>query len=191
MTTIAYCAADWKRATRAAAGTDPFTCPPLHADSHEVERLLDKATQAKIFYLNLHGYEQQPHLYGQANNVQGPTALTAEQVRARDWTGVVVFAEVCFSAANGGGHIAKAFLENGARAFIGSKTEAYGRTKPVSFGDGEADRLMAFFRLFYLRGDVMPDKALKRAKNLLRITSIPLDADDRATLTSFVCLENK
>lgn len=187
---IAYCAKDWERATKAAAGTTPFTAPPLAADSPAVEKLLDEATKAKIFYLNLHGYVGQPYFYGQSGNVQGPTALTVDQVLARDWTGVVVFAEVCFAAADGGSPIAKAFLKQGAAAFIGSTTEAYGRTKSVWVFDGEADRLMAFFRFFYSRSKKpSPARALASAKRLLRLTSIPLDADDRATLASFVCLE--
>lgn len=185
MTTVwAYCAADWVQATRAAGGVKPLLCP-----SKEAEVLtphLVKAAQADIVYLNLHGLADQPHYYGQRDKKFGPTALTAEQVSARDWSGVVVFAEVCFSAANGGGPIAQAFLANGVRAFIGSTTEAYGRTS-ATLWDGEADKLMRFFRHFYAK-DMGPAEALGRAKKLLRSTSIPLDEDDMATLLSFVCL---
>lgn len=185
MTTVwAYCAADWAQATEAAGGVRPLVCPSKKAEvttSHLV-----KATTADIVYLNLHGYPDQPHYYGQADKKIGPTALTAEMVSARCWDGVVVFAEVCFSAANGGGPIARAFLANGAKAFIGSTTEAYGRARPT-FWDGEADRLMWIFRRFYPR---IPDPAvaLARAKQWLEIMSWPLDADDEATLESFVCL---
>jgi hypothetical protein len=180
----AYCAADWAQATRGAGGVKPLVCP-----SKEAEVLtphLVKASRADIVYLNLHGFADQPHYYGQADKKIGPTALTAEQVSARRWDGVVVFAEVCFSAADGGGPIAQAFLANGAKAFIGSTTEAYGRVRSTLW-DGEADKLMRLFRHFY-RVDRSPRTALLRAKKLLRLTSYPLDADDEATLRSFVCL---
>lgn len=190
MLTIAYCAIDWKEASEAAANATPFTCPPVAAVTADIEHVLDKACKADLFYLNLHGYPNQPYLYGQTNKVIGPTALTVEQIKARRWDGVVIFAEVCFSALDGGGPIAQAFLDNGAAAFIGSTTEAYGRTRPVTIFDGEADRLMALFRRCYSPGS-NPSRALKKAKRWLRVLSIPLDADDKATLASFVCLEKK
>ena len=185
MTTIwAYCAADWVQATRGASGVEPLVCPsPEVAD---IERHLVKASRADIVYLNLHGYPGQPHYYGQADKKIGPTALTAEQVSHIDWRGVVVFAEVCFSAADGGGPIAQTFLAWGARAFIGSTTEAYGRARPTLW-DGEADRLMWIFCRFYPRISD-PAVALERAKQWLHLMSWPLDADDEATLESFVCL---
>lgn len=185
MTTVwAYCAADWVQATTAAGGVTPLFCPSKAAEI--MTEHLVKATTADIVYLNLHGYPNQPNYYGQAGKKVGPTALTPEMVSARNWDGVVVFAEVCFSAANGGGPIAQAFLANGAKAFIGSTTEAYGRTRPT-FWDGEADRLMWIFRRFYSR---IPDPAvaLARAKQWLEIMSWPLDTDDEATIESFVCL---
>lgn len=181
-----YCAADWTQATRQAGGVEPITAPPTDAGTLD----LTDATRADLVYLNLHGYADQPHYYGQAGGIVGPTALTAEHVRRYDWRGVVVFAEVCFSALEGGGPIAQAFLERGARAFVGSLTEAYGRVR-FSFWDGEADRLMWLFRRFYLGRGGDPARALHYAKLLLRIYSTPLDAMDKATLTSFVCLENK
>lgn len=185
MTTVwAYCAADWVQATKMAGGVTPLVCPSKAAEV--MTGHLVKASRADIVYLNLHGYPSQPNYYGQAGNTVGPTALTPEMVSARDWSGTVVFAEVCFSAADGGGPIAQAFLANGAKAFIGSTTEAYGRIRPTLW-DGEADRLMWLFRRTYDRvGD--PAAALNRAKRLLRLVSFPLDADDKATLESFVCL---
>jgi hypothetical protein len=185
MTSIwAYCAADWAQATKAASGVKPLLCPS--SEANKLTAHLVQASRADIVYLNLHGYPDQPHYYGQRNKKIGPTALTAEQVGAYDWRGVVVFAEVCFSAANGGGPIAEAFLAWGAKAFIGSTTEAYGRARPTLW-DGEADRLLWIFRRFYPRIS-NPAVALDRAKQWLKLMSWPLDADDMATLESFVCL---
>jgi len=180
----AYCAADWEKATWHAAGIPPLVSPPQ--DSESIESHLATATRADVVYLNLHGFIDQPYLYGQKNKVIGPTSLTVDQVVQHDWSGVIVFAEVCFSAKDGGSSIARAFLGRGAEAVIGSVDEAFGRARPTIL-DGEADRLFWLFRLFYER---IRDgrKALRRAKSLLRLMSWPLDDDDRATLKSFVYL---
>lgn len=184
LTITSYCGADWIKATQAAAKVKPFTCPPTSAD--DVDRVLEKASRSDIFYLNLHGYPGQSNYFGQKDNTVGPTALTPEQVSKYRWDDVVVFAEVCFSAANGGSAIAKAFLANGAKAFIGSTTEAYGRVMPTVW-DGEADRLMfLFWRCYSLNRNTQ--QALDQAKRWLKVLSVPLDANDKATLKSFVCL---
>lgn len=183
MNVWAYCAKDWIKATKAAGGVKPITSPPQTAEQLD----LTKATTADIVYLNLHGFEGQPHYYGQANKTIGPTALTAEAVNEYKWDGVVVFAEVCFSAADGGGEITHAFLDNGAKAFIGSTSTAYGRVRP-SLWDGEADRLMWLFRKAYRRL-TDPARALESSLKWLHLMSFPLDADDKATIEGFVCLE--
>lgn len=176
-----YCAADWQQATEAAGGVAAVTSPPYSAGNVVLEAV-------DVLYLNLHGFADQANFYGQVAGIVGPTALTPAQVAGRDWTGTVVFAEVCFSAKDGGGPIARAFLANGARAFVGSTTEAYGRVRRT-FWDGEADRLMWLFR-HALRHKDRPAAALALAKRWLTVLSFPLDADDRQTLESFVCLEN-
>lgn len=180
-----YCGRDWIRATRAAGAVEPLTSPPLDAET--IGSKLAQATAAAIVYLNLHGFKGQAHYYGQANGFAGPTALTASLVAEHDWSDCVIFCEVCYSAADGGDPIARAFLANGARAVIGSTTEAYGRIRPTLI-DGEADRLMWLFRRAY-KGD--PTRALEIAKRWLRFISWPLDSDDRKTLESFICLEAK
>lgn len=185
MNVWAYCASDWWKATRAAGGVTPVLSPPF---DHKTVGLA-KATGSNLVYLNLHGYPGQPHLYGQASGVIGPTALTAPAVARYDWSGVVVFMEVCYSAADGGNPVARSFLDNGATAVIGSTTEAYGRMRPVVF-DGEADRLFYFFRRAYGRSR-NHEKALVTAKKWLRAISWPLDDEDKATLSSFVILETK
>ena len=181
MSVWAYSAHDWRKATRQAGGVIPITSPPAESGALN----LTKAATADIVYLNLHGFDGQPYLYGQRGGTIGPTALTPADVDKNDWTGVVVFAEVCYSA---GSPIAGAFLANGARAFVGSTTEAYGRVR-MTWRNGEADRLMWLFRHAYERVRE-PDRALDLAKRVLRIMSWPLDEDDKQTLRSFVCLKS-
>lgn len=177
MNVWAYCAADWLQATANTAGVDPITSPPAGAGLSLVD-----AAAADLVILNLHGFADQPDFYGQARGKIGPSALTVSDVKRHDWQGVVVFAEVCFGLQS---NIAQAFVSAGA-TFIGSDSTAYGRTKATLF-DGEADRLAYFFRLFYRPGrDVA--QVLRLAKGTLALASIPLDADDRATLRSFKLL---
>lgn len=186
MNVWSLCGADWRRATATAGGVQPVLSPPFDAGGDWA-----KAAAADLVYLNLHGFDGQANYYGQQGGVIGPTAVTPQAIAGHDWSGAVVFAEVCFSAKDGGGPIARAFLGNGARAFIGSTTEAYGRIKPVIW-DGEADKLAHLFRKFMEREpDAAPGRLLREAKNLLAALSWPLDDDDRMTINSFVCLEAK
>ncbi len=180
-----YCAVDWKHATKAAGRVTPFVTPPLNAKTVD----LKQAAASDLVYLNLHGYRGQANCYGQQADKIGPTALTPERIKERDWRNTVIFAEVCFSAADGGSQIARAFLDGGADAFIGSTTEAYGRVHPTIF-DGEADKLAYFFIKSYQKiGN--PYKSLEIAKKWLKAISYPLDADDKSTLESFICLTKK
>jgi len=188
MNVWAYCAADWWKTTRMASGVDPVVCPPYEQNNIEDELARASAT-AELVFLNLHGFPNQPHLYGQLNGVMGPTALTADNVAKFDWTGVMVFMEVCFSAADGGNKVARAFYEAGALAVIGSTTEAYGRVKPTLW-DGEADRLSYFFRKAYEK-TANPRHSLAIAKRYLKAVSYPLDEDDKATLKTFVVIPRK
>lgn len=181
----ALCGRDWQPATAQSAGVEPVLSPPavLGNIADELE-LASKS--ADLVYLNLHGYPGQPYYLGQDGDNK-PTALSAELVASFDWSGVVVFAEVCWSAADGGSPIARAFLDRGARAFVGSTSEAYGRINRVGIFDGEADRLGHLFRLA-LGHNLDPQRALDLAKRWLRFLSYPLDELDRATLESFICL---
>ena len=189
----ALCGADWARAMNQAVGVKPMRSPPLTINSPLLSDFLGKASRSDVLALNLHGFYGQENLYGQKGGQVGPMALTPFDVAEHDWDGVTVFMEVCYSASNAPGNrkLADAFLKNGARAVIGSKTEAYGRvrpTLPIPGSDGEADRLLQFFLLWMKRG-VAPNKALRKAKRGLKFWSFPLDREDRATLKSFVVLD--
>lgn len=189
----ALCGADWVDAMRAATGVEPATSPPFETGSVFLADWLAEASTADVLALNLHGYAGQPVYNGQAGNVHGPTVLMASDVLAHRWDGVTVFLEVCFSALDHPANraIPAAFYQQGARAVVGSLTEAYGRVRPVRRlpgSDGEADRLLQLFAGRMRRG-YGPKKALKRSKLSLKFWSFPLDQDDKATLNSFVIIE--
>lgn len=172
--TWAYSAQDWRRSSSVSAGVSPVLSPPAGAGLD-----LSDAAMSQLVFLNLHGFAGQPHYYGQAGGVIGPTALTVDDVNRYQWQGVIVFAEVCFSLIT---PIAQAFHKGGA-VFIGSRTEAYGRVRPTLW-NGEADRLGFYFRLFH-RPWRSADLTLTIAKQVLRVLSLPLSTHDKETLTSF------
>lgn len=191
----ALCGADWSQAMQEATGIHPATSPPLTGQTDDLFKFLSKASKSDVFAVNLHGYYGQCNLYGQKDGQPGPMALTPRDVIMHDWSNVVVFMEVCYSASAASGNriLVNAFLDSGALAVIGSKTEAYGRIKPtlpIPGSDGEADRLLQFFIHWTKRGS-KPGKALQKAKRSLKVWSFPLDKEDRATLRSFVALSKR
>ena len=196
---------DWHTTTCAMSGTEPACSPPLSAATRpgrkQIGAILKKAARRQVFYLNLHGYYDKPYYCGMSTQpghtpeIVRPIVLTPELIAKHHWQNTIIYAEVCYSAANTPGNRAmvKAFLNNGCRAFVGSTTQAWGRIKPVgllSF-DGEADRLGAYFLRGLARRPDNPGRALAFAKRYLRFMSAlnGLDADDIATLNGFVVLE--
>lgn len=200
MIVTAYCGQDWARAMRASTGVEPVTSPPLETGSAELYEFLEEAARGDVLTLNLHGYEGTAEYYGQAEKQVGPVALTADDVKAHDWDGTTVFLEICYSAADGPANrtIPQAFLERGALAVVGSRTEAYGRMRGTfrwpGF-DGEADRLLNLFLFFLKRkpglgfGGVF--RSLVLARRTFRLWSWPLDEEDRKTLRSFTMINLK
>lgn len=197
MRVAAYCGQDWARAMRASTGMQSVTSPPLETDGRLLHGFLAKAATGDVLAFNLHGYAGQANYYGQADRIIGPTALAVNDVIQYDWSGVIVFLEVCFSAANDPANraIPQAFLEHGARAVIGSRTEAYGRVRgtiPLPGFDGEADRLLNLFLYSIKRGKGQKlrsvDKTLALTKRLFRLWAWPLDTEDKKTLQSFTTI---
>lgn len=192
MKVAAYCGHDWRRAMLAA--TRPYTLlssPPAESGSRMLHRwLINSLAECDVLALNLHGFDGVQVWRGQMGGSVEPVALGAQDVLATAdaWRGKVIFCEVCFSAGNE--DIPWAMYACGARAVIGSTTEAYGRTRatlPLPGFDGEADRLLSFFLTWYRRLR-NPARALYAAKKTLKVWSWPLDREDRATLKSFIII---
>lgn len=187
---FALCARDWQRSSQWAAGVTPVTSPPHDAISLNWEWV----ARHKLLYFNLHGFQSNENWYGQYKLNLGPILVTPDHVSRVNWDNCLIFAEVCFGAQS---EITAAFLQHGAAAVISSTGEAYGRIRPTGLGqilsgrglDGEADRLFHIFRLLWANhpGE-QPADILAQAKRIFTLLSTPLDADDQATIDSFVCL---
>lgn len=195
MKVAAYTGLDWRRAM--AAATRPYalcSSPPAESGGETLHRwLMANLPRCEVLALNLHGFPGLQFYQGQADGNVGPIALSVQDVlaTAEAWRGLVVFCEVCFSAINR--ELPQAMYQAGVKAVIGSLTEAYGRTRaalPLPGADGEADRLLSFFLTWYRRRWIGrdPARALRAAKKTLKVWSLPLDREDRATLESFVII---
>lgn len=117
MKTYAVAARRWAVSTWLAAGARPRLAPPLRADSFE-PAVLGSGTGSRLVYVCLHGLPGQPYWYGD----DWSTAITAEQVRACDMSGAVVYLAGCF----GQGPMTDALIDAGARAVVGSAAEVWG-----------------------------------------------------------------
>ena len=74
---------------------------------------------SRLIYIRLHGFQDQPYLYGDPGF---PTALTARQVREMELPGSLVFLEGCY-----GYQFGRAFVDAGARAVVGCDRPTWGR----------------------------------------------------------------
>ena len=190
MNIIGICAADWYKTSRAIIGKTPFTYPPRGSRRHPIENVLSEATESDVFFLNLHGFKNDPCYWGQKNDLVQDKVLRPAMVREYDWSGTVVFASVCYSAAQTKENraIPSAFLDKGAVAFIGSIGPSYGRLRPTLFQlDDKGDLLAREFIKAY-RYEKDPQLALLISKAFFVVKSLPLDDKDKATLKDFVCL---
>jgi len=131
------CAKSWSVSCWRTTGIKPLTSPPLFNDSTP----LAKMAKRPIAYFRLHGLEGQPYLYSDPG---WSTAVSANNVRVYDWSKTTVFLEGCHGAM-----IAKAFLESGAKAVIGSTKSTWGK----KYGLGPSSKVgKAWLELFIEQG---------------------------------------
>jgi hypothetical protein len=147
MKILAYCCLSFTESVQKATGVVPVTSPPLSAFGG---RCLDEfPPQAldgyDLIYFKLHGLPTQPYWYGD----EMITALTADQIRAADLSGTVVFVANCHLW-----HIVKkgpqhpmldALLDAGAQAVVGGGGENFGKRTKI-YG---ADLLGKWFVMAY------------------------------------------
>ncbi|KPJ53567.1 hypothetical protein AMJ39_04130 [candidate division TA06 bacterium DG_24] len=145
-------------------------------------------------YFNLHGLPDRPGWYGQAAPDDPPEypayPCLIDPTQIGRASGAVIASEACYGAnVVGEDHatsLALAFLDAGARGFVGSTATSYGPARPPP---SEADLLVAGF-LRWASAGMSLGQAFLRAKVEFAETMLErqgfLDADDRKTLLEFV-----
>ncbi len=194
---IGYAASVWKEAALEVfapigVATQLFTSPPLEAETAPITRKFD------LSYFNLHGVEDSSEWFGQRDpgdegyGALYPIALTPNDVaNGNGQPPRIIFTESCYGAniigkSEPGAAMCLRFLNDGARALIGSTKIAYGSVSSPLIG---ADLLARSFWEALL-GGLSVGEALRRAKLDLAQTMHKrqnfLDGEDQKTLISFV-----
>lgn len=143
----------------------------------------------RMHFINCHGAEDMPEYYGQQGDGY-PVALRSAQIRDRITAGTVVAAECCYGAqlfdpalADGQWPMALRYLADGASAFLGSTTIAYGPSE----GNGSADLVCQYFLQRVLAG-ASTGRALLEARQRFAGERTHLDPMDLKTLGQFYLL---
>lgn len=151
MRVFAYCARQFTKATRRAAGISPSTCPPLSAETFWTQRAAIAA--ADLVYVDLHGRPGADAWYGDG----GVVACTADQVRTLNLRGTVVFTVNCYvgdqSSPGVPGPMLEALLEAGAGYVIAGEGANYGPAGGPLYG---APLLGLWLRRFLSIGLTVP-----------------------------------
>ena len=135
MKVFAFCAASFRDSVRRAAGVEPVLSPPVDVG------LFDglKVEGYDFYYFKLHGLVGQRFWYGD----DWLTAVRADQIRALDLEGAVVFAAKCYlyeyDPAGLGtqpwGEMFQALCDTGVRAVVGGGGKNYGALHRVTGAD--------------------------------------------------------
>lgn len=145
----------------------------------------------RLHFINCHGADSSPQYFGQAaGKEEFPVAHEAKRLRNKVTAGTVIAAECCYGAqlydpteAGGQAGIALSYLADGAAAFFGSTTIAYGPTE----GNASADLICQFFLLQVLAGS-STGRAVLEARQQFAAARTHLDPYDLKTLMQFYLL---
>jgi hypothetical protein len=141
---------------------------------------------ARTHFINCHGAPSDPTFYGQRGK-QFPAALTTQATVGKIAAGTIAAVECCY-----GGElydsktlalpipICQSYLAQGALAYLGSTTVAYG---PAD-GNGSADLIAQYFLLQLLEGASVGRAALMARQQFVAQTG-QMDAVDLKTLAQF------
>jgi hypothetical protein len=144
------------------------------------------ALGARTHFINCHGGPADPQFYGQRGANQFPVALSSKAIKGTIKEGTIAAVECCY-----GGElysqtlaldtpICQHYLAQGAHAYLGSTTIAYG---PAS-GNGAADLITQFFLIELLSGASVGLAGLTARQKFVEQTG-QMDAVDLKTLAQF------
>jgi len=156
MRVLAVCARSFFNSVRRAAGVYPLVCPPRDLAFFAQPGIFeynDAGQPYDFLYFKLHGLPSQPFWYGDG----WVTAVSAEQLKAADLRGKVVFVANCWLPES---PMLAALLAAGARAVIGGSGPNYAGAAGVT----GADLLGAWIRLGLTGG-----LSISRAFSLARV----------------------
>jgi hypothetical protein len=144
----------------------------------------DDQLQRLAHFVNCHGASNDPKWYGQSG-ASYPIALLSSSLPGKISKGTIVAAECCYGAqlydpAGLIQPICNAYLANGAAAFCGSTTIAYGPAE----GQGQADLITQFFLIQSWTG-VTSGRAMLDARLQFTRQVVPLGPSDLKTLAQF------
>jgi len=134
----------------------------------------------RLHFFNCHGASDSPDFYGQPADGSSsfPVALDAGYLDGKLSPGNIVAAECCYGAQlydPGTNHIptCNTYLANGAFAFFGSTTIAYGPAE----GNGQADLICQYFLEGVLAGASLGRAALEARQKFIRSLPTPGPSD--------------
>jgi hypothetical protein len=163
----------------------------LHAVPDEGPAWSAAQLRPRLHFINCHGADASPQYFGQPpGKEEFPVAHEAKRLRNKVTAGTVVAAECCYGAqlydpaeAGGQAGIALGYLADGAAAFFGSTTIAYGPSE----GNASADLICQFFLLQVLAG-ASTGRAVLEARQQFAAERTHLDPYDMKTLMQFYLL---
>ena len=186
----------WKRSTAMSLqrifsdNNKLFLSPKLKEST--AARYTKAQLKPKIHFINCHGAKTDPAYYGQRGQNNFPEALKSSIVDKNITHGTVIAAECCYGAElydptnlqPSSLGIANTYLKNGAIAFLGSSTIAYG----PSDSNALADLITQYFIKNILKGSSAGRALLEARQQYLSDTGPQLDPYELKTLAQFYLL---
>lgn len=179
----------WQASTRLSLTNTFGHANQLNLSPPQGPRWSKKALAPRMHFINCHGAQDMPEYYGQRGE-DYPVAHRSALIRDQISAGTVVAAECCYGAqlfdpelAGGQWPMALRYLADGACAFLGSTTIAYGPSE----GNGSADLICQYFLQRLLAGASL-GRALLEARQKFAGERTHLDPMDLKTLAQFYLL---
>jgi Peptidase family C25 len=145
---------------------------------------------APLHFINCHGSSLEPFFYGQQRS-NYPIALSSENLKKHISDGTIVAAECCYGAelfdpeySDGALAICNAYLGEGAAAYVGSTTVAYG---PAD-GQGLADLITQYFLINVLKGASTGRAFLDAQLRFMDKSAPHIDPQELKTIAQFLLL---